>query len=169
MRKKIYAALMALPMFMSTLVGCSAFHVHTVDSPWESDETSHWKTCKVCHEKFEEHKHTFNTFNDKCFICDYVDPLVEINEGGEITRLTEYGKTKLIFNVPHKVNGIPVIGIGPDAFNGSQALTVKLNEELEYYYRDSFTNSSIRIINTEEDLVKWTQPDKDGKISKKEI
>lgn len=157
---------MALPMFMSALVGCSSLHVHTIDSPWESNETSHWKTCKVCHEKFEEHEHTFNTFNDKCFICDYVDPLVHIDEWGEITSLTEYGKTKLTFNVPNKVGDIYVRGIGHDAFNGSQALTVKLNEELDYYYRDSFTNSSIRFIDTEEELVKWEQPDRDGKINK---
>lgn len=160
---------MALPMFMSALVGCSALHVHTIDSPWESNETSHWKTCKVCHEKFEEHEHTFNTFNDKCFICDYVDPLVHIDEWGEITSLTEYGKTKLTFDVPNKVGGIDVRGIGHDAFNGSQALTVKLNKELDYYYSDSFKNSSIRFINTEEELVNWMQPDNQGKIYKKRV
>ncbi|MCQ2786822.1 MAG: leucine-rich repeat domain-containing protein [Bacilli bacterium] len=166
MKKKIYLALAAVPMFMSTLVGCSALHVHTIDSPYEHDETSHWKTCKVCHEKFEEHEHTWNEFNDTCFICEYHDPLVRL-EGNVVVGLTPHGMNKLTFDMPDEVNGVAVEGIAPGAFLGSRAVTVKLNRNLKYYYKEAFTGTNVRIITSEEgDTIQWEYDPVDQRMEK---
>ncbi|MCQ2796228.1 MAG: leucine-rich repeat domain-containing protein [Bacilli bacterium] len=157
MSKKIYLALGVFPLFMSTLVGCSSLHVHTIDSPYEANETSHWKTCKICHEKFDEHEHTWNEFNDTCFICEYHDPLVRL-EGNVVVGLTAHGMNKLTFDIPNMVNDVSVKGIAPGAFAGSKAVTVKLNRDLDYYYADAFAGSNVKIINSEEgDLVQWVK------------
>lgn len=157
MSKKIYLALGVFPLFMSTLVGCSSLHVHTIDSPYEANETSHWKTCKICHEKFDEHEHTWNEFNDTCFICEYHDPLVRL-EGNVVVGLTPHGMNKLTFDIPNTVNDVSVKGIAPGAFAGSKAVTVKLNRDLDYYYADAFAGSNVKIINSEEgDLVQWVK------------
>ncbi|MCQ2792531.1 MAG: leucine-rich repeat domain-containing protein [Bacilli bacterium] len=166
MKKKIYLALAAVPMFMSTLVGCSALHVHTIDSPYEHDETSHWKTCKVCHQKFDQHEHTWNEFNDTCFICEYQDPLVVL-EGNVVVGLTPHGRDKLTFDMPDEVNDVPVEGIAPGAFLGSRAVTVKLNKNLKYYYKEAFTGTNVRIITSEEgDTIQWEYDPVDKRMEK---
>ena len=163
MRKKIYLALLALPLAGSLLVGCDALHVHTFTTAYEHDETSHWKTCSVCHKKFENHEHVWNEFNDSCLICEYHDPLVHIDETGMVTGLTAHGKDKLTFEIPHKVGETNVTSIDHHAFDGAKAVTVKLNKELREYYLDSFP-STVRIVTSEEgDAVQWVT-DGDKKV-----
>ncbi|MCQ2796230.1 MAG: leucine-rich repeat domain-containing protein [Bacilli bacterium] len=164
MKKKILLALVALPMIAPFIASCSALHVHTINSPYETDETSHWKTCSICHEKFDQHAHVFNEIDDKCFICDYVDPLVYVDENNQVTGLTPYGRTKYTVNLPENVKSI-----GHEAFKDSDAVTVKLNEGLEYYYVDSFSNSHVKTVTTEEAMVKWNKPDSLGRIFKENI
>lgn len=166
MKKKILFALIALPMAVTFLASCSVLHVHTFTSPYEYDETSHWKTCSICHEKFDQHSHVFNEIDDKCFICDHTDQLVYLNEKREVIGLTPYGKTKLTLNIPNKVGEVEVKGIAPFAFKDSDAVTVKLNEGLDYYYETSFSDSHVKTIATEEDMVNWDEPDSEGKIKK---
>lgn len=166
MSKKIYLALGVLPLFMSTLVGCSSLHVHTIDSPYETDETSHWRTCKICHEKFDQHEHVWNEFNDTCFICEYKDPLVRL-EGNVVVGLTPHGMNKLTFDMPDEVNDVAVEGIAPGAFSGSKAVTVKLNRNLKYYYKEAFEGSNVRIITSEEgDTIQWEYDPVDQRMEK---
>lgn len=155
---------MALPIVAPFLASCSALHVHTFTSPYETDETSHWKTCSICHEKFDQHTHVFNEIDNKCFICDYIDPLVYVDENNQMTGLTPYGKTKYTVNLPSNVQSI-----GSKAFKDSNAVTVKLNKELNYYCIDSFSESHVKTIDTEESMVKWKEPDSLGRIYKERV
>ena len=132
-KKKILSALTVLPIVVPFLASCSSLHVHTFTSPYETDEESHWKTCSICHQKFDQHNHIFNEINDKCSICDYTDPLVYLNEDHEVIGLTPYGKTKYTINLPNEVGGIPVEGIASKAFKDSEAVTVRLNEKLDNF------------------------------------
>lgn len=163
MKKKILLALTVLPILAPFLASCSALHVHTFTSPYETDETSHWKTCAICHEKFDQHSHIFNEINNKCTICDYTDPLVYLNEKNEVTGLTPYAKTKYTLELPHSVEGFAP---GVKVFEDSDAVTVKLNQELKYYYEDTFSGSRVKNITTEEKIVDWKEPDSEGKIEK---
>lgn len=164
MKKKILSVLTVLPIVIPFLASCSSLHVHTFTSPYETDEESHWKTCSICHQKFDQHNHVFNEINDKCSICDYTDPLVYLNEDNEVIGLTPYGKTKYTINLPENV-----WGIGHEAFKDSEAVTVKLNKELNYYYDDSFTGSHVKNITTEESIVEWDYQSSEGKITKKRV
>ncbi|MCQ2794230.1 MAG: leucine-rich repeat domain-containing protein [Bacilli bacterium] len=162
MKKKIALALIGLPFFISVLTGCTTLHIHTFTVDYEHDEHSHWKTCKICHQKFEQHEHVFNQFNDTCFICDYHDPLVIVDQDNEMIGMTEYGKTKLTFDVPSNVTGIK-----KGAFDDAKAVTVKLNKELLYYDVGTFDDTSVKIITNEEgDTVQWEYDEESQRMKK---
>lgn len=162
MKKKIALALIGLPFFISVLTGCTTLHIHTFTVSYEHDEHSHWKTCKICHQKFEQHEHVFNQFNDTCFICDYHDPLVIVDQDNEMIGMTEYGKTKLTFDVPSNVTGIK-----KGAFDDAKAVTVKLNKELLYYDVGTFDDTSVKIITNEEgDTVQWEYDEESQRMKK---
>ncbi len=143
------ASLTGLPLATSTLTSCSRLHIHTFTSDYECDETHHWKTCKVCHEKFDYAKHTFNDLTDKCIFCGYQDPLVHIDpQTGEMVTLTQHGKNKLTFKCPSNVTCI-----GHHAFTGSKAKIVVINKECNWYWEDAFEDSDVIKVSYEEGMV----------------
>ncbi len=139
-------SLIGVPLAFTSFTSCSRLHVHTFTSDYEYDETYHWKTCQICHEKFDFGEHTFNDLDDRCMICGYKDPLVHINpQTGEMVALTKHGKNKFTFNCPSNVTCI-----GHRAFVGSKATLVVINKECLWYWEDSFEGSDVTRISFEE-------------------
>lgn len=146
------ASVATVPFAMTSLTSCKTLHVHTFTSDWEYDETQHWKTCEICHEKFDVHGHNFNELNDTCLTCGYVDPLVHYNNDTDkvVTSLTPHAKSKYVLNLPKDCKGI-----GEHALAGSKAVTVRINKECMWYHKNLWEEGRTVILTFEDPYAQW--------------
>jgi len=129
---------------IACLFGCSTLHVHDQDSPWAHSETEHWQVCTKCGKEFNKEKHTFDEIENKCHICEYHDPVFNIDENGIMTSLTTYGKTKTRVDPnwysPEFRN---VKLIGDHAFKDSKAETVVVPETTIGFNKNAFNGTQL--------------------------
>lgn len=148
--KKMLKHIMTLSIAIPVLSGCSIVHVHNYDSVYQYNEVKHWQVCETCHEVLNEDSHAFNSFNDTCLICGYVDPTFVVDDDGLMTGLTNYGKTKYELDIPSNVKFIT-----KDALKGSNVTRVNIPKEFVGYYEGAFDYNNINVV-TDEEKVVWT-------------
>ena len=74
-------------------------------SDWQSDETTHWKACSVCGERFRQHSHSNNDGDEFCDDCGYTVPVPT-----EMIPETEEEEVSLPFLIPVIVAAVIAVG-----------------------------------------------------------
>ncbi len=108
--------------------GGNGGEVHTHEnSNFQFNETSHWKVCKDCKERFDEGSHSFQ--NNTCTVCGYSTNFTK----GLKYRLDEETDTYVVIGIgtatdtdliiPAYYEGETVTGIGDAAFRDCSGLT----------------------------------------------
>ncbi|MCQ2742839.1 MAG: leucine-rich repeat domain-containing protein [Bacilli bacterium] len=149
MLKKLFARAASLGLALVALCGCKELHVHDLDVPFEYSDTEHWKTCSSCGEKFIVSEHILNDINDKCLVCDYVDPIAIVDENGVLTGLTPHGKRKKIIDLPSNV-----LYVSKDGLADSSVVLLNLSKEFIGYYAGAFDKPNL-IVKPAEENVTW--------------
>ena len=149
MNKKVFLTLTGLAMSISLLAGCDQLHIHNVMSPFEYSDSQHWKTCSSCGEKIMIGDHAINDLTSKCLVCDYVDPIVVVDEQGIMTGLTPHGKTKAIIDLPSSVKYV-----AKDALADSKVVLLNLSVDFVGYYEGAFDKENL-IVHPAEEEVTW--------------
>ena len=114
---------------------------HTYSTVWSSDDYNHWHqaTCEHSDEIKDKDEHSFND-EQKCTVCDYeltysVGLYFSLNDDGQSYYVSNVGScySDSDIVIPATFNGLPVTGIGYEAFsNCSRLVNITIPSSIKF-------------------------------------